>query len=117
MPEIGLVRLRSAGGPEADLELRQDGERPAGTFSARLPRLLESVEVEVLAGDAWTDPITLRVVTDSGVIGTIRTEARTVTVGALTANEPDAQPRPATAPVPVMQDDYTLAYLLGFASA
>lgn len=62
VPEIGQVRLRSAGGPEADLELRQDGERPAGTFSARLPRLLESVEVEVLAGDAWTDPITLRVV-------------------------------------------------------
>lgn len=62
VPEIGRVRLRSAGGTEADLELRPDGERPAGTFSARLPRLLESVEVEVSAGDAWTDPITLRVV-------------------------------------------------------
>ena len=62
VPQSGQVRLRSAGGPEADLDLRPDAERPAGAFSARLPRLLESVEVEVLAGDAWTDPITLRVV-------------------------------------------------------
>lgn len=62
VPAGGQVRLRSAGGPEADLDLRPEPDRPAGTFSARLPRLLESVEVEVLAGDAWTDPVTLRVV-------------------------------------------------------
>jgi hypothetical protein len=62
VPEAGQVRLRSAGGPEADLDLRPDADRGAGVFSARLPRLLESVEVEVLAGDAWTDPIMLRVV-------------------------------------------------------
>jgi hypothetical protein len=62
IPEAGQVRLRSAGGPEADLDLRPDADQPAGAYSAKLPRLLESVEVEVLAGDAWTDPITLRVV-------------------------------------------------------
>jgi hypothetical protein len=83
-------------------------------------RRIFTFELDFLAlepGEHEIAPITLRVVTDSGVIGTIRTEARTVTVGALTANEPDAQPRPATAPVPVMQDDYTLAYLLGFVAA
>ena len=99
-----------------DLELhdqrhtdRREGGRRTFTF-----------ELDFLAlepGEHEIAPITLRVVTESGVIGTIRTEARTVTVGSLTANEPDAQPRPATAPVPVMQDDYTLAYLLGFLAA
>lgn len=68
-------------------------------------------------GEYEIAPITLRVVTESGVIGTVHTEARTITVGSLTANEPDAQPRPATDPVVVMEDDYTLAYVLGFLGA
>lgn len=77
-------------------------------------------ELDFLAlepGEHEIAPITLRVVTAEGVIGTVRTEAHTVTVGALTANEPDAQPRPATDPVVVMEDDYTLAYVLGFFAA
>lgn len=120
---ILVVRLRSENDDVAiprqefgDLELhdqrhsdrRVDGGRE---FTFELDFLtLEPGEHEIA-------PITLRVVTESGVIGTVRTEARTITVGSLTANEPDAQPRPATAPVVVMEDDYTLAWVLGILAA
>lgn len=120
---ILVVRLRSENDDVAiprqafgDLELhdqrhtdrRVDGGRE---FTFELDFLaLEPGEHEIA-------PITLRVVTESGVIGTVRTEARTISVGALTANEPDAQPRPATAPVVVMEDDYTLAWVLGILAA
>jgi hypothetical protein len=64
-------------------------------------------------GDHELPPIRLRVVTEGGVVGTVHTPARTIHVGSLLANEPDAQPRAATPPVVVMQDDYTLLYVLG----
>ncbi len=87
---------------------RVDGHRE---FTFELDFLtLEPGEFEIA-------PITLRVVTGDGVIGTVTTDAHTVTVGSLIANEPDAQPRPATDPVVVMEDDYTLAYVLGFFAA
>src|SRR5690606_28233599 len=54
----------------------------------------------------------LRVVTADGAIGTVRTEARTLEVGAHLGNEPDAQPRPPTQPLPVLEQDLTLLWLL-----
>lgn len=64
-------------------------------------------------GDQELPPIRLRIVTADGVVGTVHTDARTIHVGSLIANEPDAQPRPPSVPIAVMQDDYTLAYVLG----
>jgi hypothetical protein len=64
-------------------------------------------------GDHELPPILLRIVTNDGVVGTTHTAAQTIHVGSLVANEPDAQPREATHPIAVMQDDYTLAYVLG----
>lgn len=64
-------------------------------------------------GDHELPPIRLRVVTADGTVGTVRTESRMIHVGSLIANEPDAQPRPPTTPVVVMQDDYTLAWVFG----
>ena len=63
LPESGRVRLtRVDDGTEANLELAADPSRPAGGFTARLPKLTDSVRAEVLAGDAWTDPIIVEVV-------------------------------------------------------
>jgi hypothetical protein len=64
-------------------------------------------------GELVLPAIAVRVITADGVVGTVRTEPRTVVVASLVANEPDAQPRPPTEPVVVMQDDYTLAYVAG----
>lgn len=69
-------------------------------------------------GEQELPPIRLRVVTADGVVGIVRTEATTITVGSLTAAEPDAVPRPATpADIVVMQDDYTLAWVFGILGA
>lgn len=77
-------------------------------------RFVYTLDLLALApGEITIAPLTVRVITADGVVGTVRTEAQRVSVGSLVANEPDAQPRPPTEPVVVMQDDYTLAYLAG----
>jgi hypothetical protein len=58
-------------------------------------------------------PFRMRVVTADGQMGAVDTERLTITVGSLLANEPNAAPKPVTQPVPVMQDDYTLAWIAG----
>jgi hypothetical protein len=73
-------------------------------------------ELELLALDPGRhaiDGVELRVVTKSGLVGSVRTEPLAIEVGSLLANEPNAQPKPETQPVVVMQDDYTLLYVLG----
>jgi hypothetical protein len=82
-----------------------DGDRRELTF-----------EIDLLAlepGEQVLPSLRLRVVTEDGTVGFVRTEEQRITIGSLVANEPDAQPRPATRPLPVMQDDYTLAWVLG----
>jgi hypothetical protein len=73
-------------------------------------------ELELLAlepGRHAIEGVELRVVTKSGLVGSVRTGSFAIEVGSLLANEPNAQPRPETQPVVVMQDDYTLLYVLG----
>jgi hypothetical protein len=84
---------------------RPEGEHRVFTFE------LDFLMLE--PGDHELPPIRLRVVTADGVVGSVHTESRMIHVGSLVANEPDAQPRPPTTPVVVMQDDYTLAWVLG----
>jgi hypothetical protein len=57
--------------------------------------------------------VNLRVVGPHGELGDVRTPAETLQVGALLANEPNAEPKPETKPVVVMQDDFTLAWIAG----
>jgi hypothetical protein len=57
--------------------------------------------------------IKLRVVGPHGELGDVTTEPRPVEVASLLANEPNAEPKPATRPVIVMEDDYTLAWIGG----
>jgi hypothetical protein len=57
--------------------------------------------------------VNLRVVGPHGELGDVRTPAETLQIGSLIANEPNAEPKPETQPVVVMQDDYTLAWIAG----
>jgi hypothetical protein len=64
-------------------------------------------------GEQTIPEITLRVVTGDGIVGGVKTQSRKVKINALLGNEPNAKPKEATQPVQVMQDDYTLLYVLG----
>ena len=64
-------------------------------------------------GEHTVGPVRLRVVTADGTIGRVETDTVAVNVGSLLGNEPDAQPKPDTQPVPVMEEDYTLAWIAG----
>jgi hypothetical protein len=57
--------------------------------------------------------ITLRVVGPKGELGDVKTAPQPLTVSSLLANEPNAQAKPVSKPVVVMQDDYTLAWVGG----
>lgn len=57
--------------------------------------------------------VKLRVVGPKGELGDVTTAPQTVTVGSLLANEPNAEPKPPSKPVVVMEDDYTLAWIGG----
>ncbi|GAB4210975.1 MAG: hypothetical protein OHK0013_32190 [Sandaracinaceae bacterium] len=90
------------------------GQDHAETLSGGRRRFVFTLDLLALQpGDLQLPGTTVRVITSDGVVGTVRTEPRTVRVASLIANEPDAQPRPPTEPVVVMQDDYTLAYVAG----
>jgi hypothetical protein len=60
-----LVRLRLASlenGGTTDIDLLPDATGRSTTYAARLPRLAESVDVQVFAGDAWTEPVRVRAI-------------------------------------------------------
>ena len=65
------------------------------------------------AGRHELDGVELRIVTKSGLVGSTHTPQFAFEVGSLLANEPNAALKPPTQPVVVMQDDYTLLYVLG----
>jgi hypothetical protein len=65
---------------------------------------LEPGEIELPA-------LTVRTIGANGELGSASGEAKKLTVRSLIANEPNAEPKPATRPVRVMRDDYTLAWI------
>lgn len=69
--------------------------------------------VALAPGTHSVGPIELRVVTAKGILGKAHTEALKLEVASLLGNEPNAQLKPPTAPLPVTQEDYTLAWVAG----
>jgi len=60
-----LVRLRLASVETrgtSEIELVSDAAGSSTTYAAKLPRLAESVDVQVFAGDAWTEPVRVRAI-------------------------------------------------------
>ncbi|MBW2465490.1 MAG: hypothetical protein JRH11_27835 [Deltaproteobacteria bacterium] len=87
------------------------GEAADGAQSARF-----SFRIDLLAlapGDHEIGPVLIRVVTAGGTLGDVYTAPVTIEVGSVLGNEPDAQPKPPTAPVEVVEEDYSLAWIGG----
>jgi hypothetical protein len=90
--------------------------RRVRTEPARDGRRAHVFELDLLAlepGEHTLPALKLRVVTADGTVGSVRTEPIRFRVRSVLGNEPNAQPKPPTQPVVVMQDDYTLAWVLG----
>lgn len=64
-------------------------------------------------GEHELDPIRIRVLTPDGVIGEVETDAILIRVGSVLGNEPNAEPRPPTEPVQLLEDDPTLYWVAG----
>ncbi len=65
LPTQGLAKLTTlAQGVRTALKLDPRGEQQGGklTFAAEQPRLVDSINYQLYLGDAWTDPVTLRVI-------------------------------------------------------
>jgi len=72
--------------------------------------------LELLAlepGEHEVGPVRVRLVEEDGTIGFAETGTVVVEVGSVLGNEPNAEPKPATEPVRVMEEDYTLAWIGG----
>ena len=83
---------------------------------ARGGRTVHVFELDLLAlepGAHELPPVRIRVVTREQVVGEVTTTPRPVTIGSVLGNEPNAEPRPPTQPVTVMQEDDTLWWILG----
>jgi len=62
-PRLVRLRLASVGaGGTTEIDLVPDAAGDSTIYSARLPRLAESVDVQVFAGDAWTEPVRVRAI-------------------------------------------------------
>lgn len=62
-PRLVRLRLASLGrGGTTEIDLVPDAAGNSTTYSARLPRLAESMEAQVFAGDAWTEPVRVRAI-------------------------------------------------------
>ena len=72
---------------------------------------LELISFET--GSHTLGPLTVRVSAPSGALERLQTEARSIEVVSVIANEPNPELRPASEPVRVEQDDYTLLVILG----
>jgi hypothetical protein len=84
--------------------------------SERDGRQLFVFELDLLAlegGEQTIPAIDLRVVTKQGFVGSVKTAPIALKISSLLANEPNAQLKGETKPVVVMQQDYTLLYVLG----
>lgn len=115
VPQGDRVTLPEQSFPGFELhETQQDSSQQAGQQTYTFSLSLLGFE----AGTFTLDSIQLRVVTADGQVGEETVEPLTLTVQSLLANEPNAKLRPASAPVTVIEDDYTLAYVgLGLLAA
>ncbi len=88
-----------------DVQSAPDGSGKTFTFE------LDLLCFEV--GAHQVGPVRVRITSADGELVTLESEARTIEVHSLLANEPDPQLKPPSDPVGVEQDDYRLLIALG----
>lgn len=103
--EVSLPEQSFGGLELADRRLRTElrGERTLTTYELDL-LALEAGKIDLPA-------LTLRFVGVNGELSSGQTDPKQLTVRSLIANEPNAEPKPATKPISVMRDDYTVAWV------
>jgi hypothetical protein len=77
-------------------------------------RTRTTFELDLLAlnaGDANIPALNIRLVGQNGELSSASTDAQSLRVSSLIANEPNAEPKPISKPLSVMQDDYLLAWI------
>lgn len=102
--------------PEQTFGTLDIGDKRARVEPAKDGRQRFVFEVDLIAlepGDTEVPPVKLRVVTKQGLLGSVATPSFPLSVKSVLGNEPNAEPKPPTAPVTVTQDDFTLLYVLG----
>ncbi|MEM9192077.1 MAG: hypothetical protein AAGF12_23090 [Myxococcota bacterium] len=83
------------------------------TADGRVRHVFQMALLALAPGDYELQPIRIRVVTRDDTLGDVYTDAPRIRVRSVLGNEPDAQPEEATAPVEVLEEDYTLAWIGG----
>ena len=99
--------------PFAPFEVLGTEHQEADLDTGRKRYTFELTLLALEPGEHTIGPILLRVVTADGTIGTMHADTITVEVASLLGNEPDAEAKPPSEPVQVMQDDATLWWILG----
>ena len=93
-------------------EVRRKRQRVTPDQDGRHNFVFELALQSFESGDLELPAVTLRVVTHENLIGSVQTPPQPISVKSALANEPNAKLKPETKPVVVMQDDYTLLYVL-----
>jgi hypothetical protein len=73
-----------------------------------------SYELDLLAleaGDANIPALSVKLVGANGELSSVQTDSQSLRVTSRLANEPNAEPKPPSGPLSVMQDDYTVAWV------
>lgn len=90
-----------------DVSIETSKDRASKTFTFTLELLCFEI------GEHELGPIQVRITTEGGELVELESNAATVEVLSVLANEPDPQLKPPTSPVVVEQDDYRLLFVLG----
>ena len=102
--------------PEQDLAPFEVFDRRVTQVELANGRTEYTYEIDLLALQPGTHnlgPLRLRVMTAEGLLGNVHTDTHSVVVTSLLANEPNAEPKPASSPVVVRERDETLLWLAG----
>ena len=120
--DVITLKIRVAAKPGVDVAVPEQSFAPFELIGKKASEkaLAEGKEHEfelsliaLEPGQLSLPALSLRVVGPKGELGEVKTEPQPLRIASLIANEPNAEPKPPSKPVAVMQDDYTLAWIGG----
>jgi hypothetical protein len=124
--EITVVDLEAANGEERGdalgrvddpVHLLDQSMRREEPVSGRRLQVFAVRYLLLAPGEHVLPRLAVRVLTEDGQLGFVEPEPPTVTVASVLGNEPNAEPKPATDPVSVMEEDPRPKYVLGALAA
>ena len=95
----------------APFEVHAKNLRVADPVAGKQDYIFDLQLLALMPGEEPIPSLELRVVTKDGFVGRATTEALPYKVRSLLANEPNAEPKPETKPVSVMEDNMVPIYI------